>query len=208
MKRKVVCVALAALIAACICFAYYRYHTGRTETWAAGFDGALPSSVSVDEFFVHTEAGPEPPAAITETSEVTVYITGAVINPGVYTLEDGSRVGDLLREAGGGSETADLDAVNLAAILKDSQHIKIPRIGEEPEEPPDYEEPGETGMVNINTAPLAELKTLPGIGDVIAGNIIEYREQKGLFKTKEEIKNVQRIGDKTYENLEEYITVE
>ena len=140
-------------------------------------------------------------------AEVTVHIAGAVNKPGVYRLDNGSRVQDALDMAGGPTDEADLNRVNLAAFLKDAQQVLIPAEGA----------PLETGYasgaaadsrVNINTAGLRELTALPGIGEVIAGNIVAYREKNGPFAQAADIKNVPRIGDRTFENIRELIVVD
>jgi len=139
---------------------------------------------------------------------IKVYITGAVISPGVYELPAGSRIEDVLNAAGGGSGEADLEQVNLAKTLRDEDMIKIPRIGEAVDKTEAGVQNDNEALLNINTADIAKLKTLPGIGDVTAGNIISYREENGGFNSIEEIKMVNRIGDKTFEGIKDFITVE
>ena len=139
---------------------------------------------------------------------IKVYITGAVISPGVYELPAGSRIEDVLNAAGGGSGEADLEQVNLAKTLRDEDMIKIPRIGEAVDKTEAGVQNDNEALLNINTADIAKLKMLPGIGDVTAGNIISYREENGGFNSIEEIKMVNRIGDKTFEGIKDFITVE
>ncbi len=149
------------------------------------------------------------------TNTIEVYICGKVKNPGVYEIGDGARIIDLLELAGGPDENACLEIINLARVLIDGQRIYIPSeeeiaggnslfytdnysIG--------YNSP-ESIVVNINTANLRELESLPGIGPVIASNIIEYRNKNGLFKKKEELKNVTGIGEKKYEEISKFISI-
>ena len=148
-----------------------------------------------------------------------VHISGEVQNPGVYELEEGSRVVDLLELAGGSTEYADLNRINLAAFLNDAQQIIIPREG-------DYtviqvqnidssnNNNSATGsgdvnssLVNINTASAHELMSLPGIGTVLSQNIINHRETHGNFNSIQEIQRVNRIGHATFENIRSLITV-
>ncbi|WP_422444621.1 helix-hairpin-helix domain-containing protein [Thermoanaerobacterium sp. DL9XJH110] len=170
------------------------------------------------------EEGPAVPVSVPvaqeEPKKIMVYVTGAVKNPGVYTLEEGKRVKDAIEAAGGNLPEADLLRLNLAQKLRDEDKLYVPRVGEFPE---GQEEPGggNTGMagatvgissfsdnkININTADLVELDTLPGIGPTTAQKIIDYRNQNGPFKSIEEIKNVSGIGDKKFEEIKDKIKV-
>lgn len=137
-----------------------------------------------------------PPAA----RELKVYISGAVASPGVYSLREGDRLEDALRAAGGPLEDADISRVNLALRVKDQDHFHIPRVGE-------ALAPSTGGKIDINTAPVELLETLPGIGRVKAQAIVRYREEKGPFRSVEELLNVEGIGPVTYERLRELVTV-
>lgn len=155
---------------------------------------------------------------IKEEILMAVYICGAVNNPDVYTLKEGSRIKDVIDMAGGALEDADLNYLNLAEKVIDTQKIYVPKIGEEidksllkvenREEQVSTINTSSSGLININTASARELQTLSGIGSVIAQNIIEYRQSNGSFRTIEEIKNVSRIGDKTFEKIRNNITVQ
>jgi len=147
-------------------------------------------------------------AAASEDKRIKVYIAGAVVNPGVYELDEGSRVEDALNMAGGATSEADMLRVNLALRLKDEQQIIVPKVGETVDNLP-LEGQNEEGdsLININTADQAELMKLPGVGEVTAGNIIAYRTEHGVFKSIDDIKNVTRIGEKTFERLKDLITV-
>lgn len=135
--------------------------------------------------------------------KIIVYITGAVNNPGVVTLSKDARMVEALDAVGGLTDTADADAINLARKLKDEEKIHIPGEGEVS----NTNINSESGLININTASLEELKSLPGVGDVIAQGIIDYREKNGNFIQLEELKNVTRIGDKVFEGVSQLITV-
>ncbi|MDR2649589.1 MAG: helix-hairpin-helix domain-containing protein [Clostridiales bacterium] len=147
--------------------------------------------------------------AAPSVKRIKVYIAGAVVNPGVYELDEGSRVEDALNLAGGPAEEADMLRVNLAARLKDEQQIIVPKEGETVDKllEEGQNKDGETRM-NINTADESELMELPGVGQVTAKNIISYRMEHGDFKSIEDIKNVVRIGEKTFERLKDLIIVD
>ena len=144
-------------------------------------------------------------AAYEIPSAVTVHVAGEVKRPGVYQLAGGSRAQDALELAGGPTAEADLNRVNLAAVLTDAQQLTIPKQRADNETGDWYAEADK--KININTANAKELTALPGIGDVIAGNIVAYREKNGNFNQISDIKNVTRIGDRTFEQIEDMITV-
>ncbi len=155
-----------------------------------------------------------------EEPEVVVFVCGAVKNPGVYTFPKDTRIDEAIKEAGGFLENADRTYVNLAAKLTDGTKLVIPTL----EEASDKEKvsgiesfdkevvsAGDSGqyskLVNINTASAEELKTLPGIGDGIAGRIVKYRDENGSFKTKEDIMKVSGIKEKLFSKISDHITV-
>lgn len=168
--------------------------------------------LSGDDAFVkrssaqHSSDGDKP-----SNGRIKVYIVGAVRHPGVIEVEEGSRLIDVIELAGGATEEADLERVNLALKVQDEGMYKIPKIGEELPGQGIAVLEGTAGhgqqKVNINTADEATLDTLPGIGPSKARRIIEYREQNGPFKSIEELKNVSGIGEKTFEQLKDLITV-
>lgn len=154
-----------------------------------------------------------------ETIEkIKIHIIGEVNNPGIYELEIGARIEDAIIAAGGESNDADLNKVNLAYELEDGQKIDIPSIFDE-ENAYIYsdagtnvliQQEGETSMsgkINVNKASLEELQQIRGIGPALAEKIIAYREETGKFQTVEDLKNVSGIGDKKYETIKEYIEV-
>ncbi len=147
-----------------------------------------------------------------EPREIKVYITGEVKNPGVYSAEEDDRICDIVDKAGGFTDKADIESVNMAAHIKDEMHVIIENIDERIDKSENTIQNNkkdylEDGLIDINTANAEELKTLNGIGDVLADNIIEYRENNGPFKTIDDIKNVSRIGDKLFEKIKKYIKV-
>ena len=147
---------------------------------------------------------------------IYVYVCGAVKNEGVYELKADSRVTDALDMAGGYSDDAFRGYVNLAEKLSDGQRIYIPTEKEVEKDKivistglgaDGSEDPGEDGPVNINRADKDLLKTLSGIGDSKAEDIIAYRESSGGFGSIEDIKNVSGIGDATFNRIKDRITV-
>lgn len=146
---------------------------------------------------------------------IKVYICGYVSSPGVYELKDGSRIIDVLNLAGGPTDEACLEAVNLASIVMDGQKIYIPSLDEVKKGGGVslWDSSGSEGLVNsnrtinINYATRQELESLPGIGSILAQNIIDYRDKHGFFKSKEELKNVKGIGEKKYREIENLISI-
>ena len=132
---------------------------------------------------------------------IFVDIDGAVKNPGVYQLEDGDRVNDAIIMAGGLTEHAYTKNLNKARKISDGEKIYIPAEGEI------ESSSNSSGLININTASIGELMSLPGIGEVYAQRIIDYRSSK-LFGSVEEIKNIEGIGEKTFEKIKELITID
>lgn len=143
-----------------------------------------------------------------QAQTIFVDIGGAVMDPGVYEVSENTRLFQVIDMAGGLSEDADTDNVNRASFVTDGQKIIIPVKGSENTAGimPDTATASDNGLININTASAEELKTLSGIGDAIAGRIIEYRSSKA-FKSKEDIMSVDGIGSKIYEKIKDRITV-
>lgn len=147
---------------------------------------------------------------------ITIFISGEVKNPGVVTIDSDKRLSDAIENLGGTTENADLNKINLAMKLEDEQHYIIPKIGEDIEYNTGQNiENNEVGdniekskLVNINLATIQELDTLPGVGEATANKIVNYREENGRFKSIDEIKNVNGIGEKKYEELKSMISIE
>ncbi|WP_394011524.1 helix-hairpin-helix domain-containing protein [Anaerococcus cruorum] len=151
---------------------------------------------------------------VDDNDQIKVHISGQINREGVYEVEDGDRLDDLIKQAGGLSPDADNKSLNLAMKLEDQMKIYIPSENEIL----DQENVGanqivskpdsvsENGKININTASKEELMTLPNVGEKRAQAIIDYRDSK-KFETIEEIKNVTGIGEKFYQAMIELITV-
>lgn len=151
--------------------------------------------------------------------EIIVDIEGEVIKPGVYKLNSGDRINEVLAMAGGLNAKADRDWIeknlNKSELLKDGMKIFIPKIGEVLGKSQDIKNNFQTitnnqnsnKIININMADVAELDKLSGIGPAIAARIIDYREKNGGFKNIGEIKLVSGIGDKLFEKIKNEIGI-
>lgn len=162
--------------------------------------------------------GPPDEEATAEAKDaIVVDVAGAVASPGVVELKDGARVADALGAAGGLAEDADLTSVNRAARLTDGQRVYVPRVGEQVAPVEGDGSAGAAGegtqstatgqAVNINTAGLAELDALPGVGPATAQAIIDDREANGPFTALEDLMRVSGIGEKKFEKLKSSICV-
>ena len=199
------------------------------ESWSLSVKGAVIGGVllllvGVGSLFPKKEEAVEELAvvettALAEKKEVSttqeavifVDIKGAVKNPGVYQMKSGDRVKDALDAAGGLTDEADSQKVNLAQRVEDQMVIVVPKVGEEATEIPAgamSKEASKEGKVNINTATVEELKTLKGVGEKKAEAIIEYRKKNGSFKTKEDLMKVRGIGKKLFESFQERIVTQ
>ena len=135
---------------------------------------------------------------------VVVYVVGEVNEPGIFEVEDGTRVYEVLEMAGGVTEDADTSRMNLAKIVVDEEKINVPKkviITVESE----TAEVG--GLVNINTANADKLSTLSGIGKSTANKIIQYRNENGYFDTIEDLMKVSGIGENKFNAIKEDITI-
>ena len=145
--------------------------------------------------------------AFSEEKLLYVYVCGAVQNPGVVEVPEGSRAEEALQLAGGMTPLADPFYVNLAETVTDGQKLYFPT-AEEAESLENAVKAAEAGLVNINTADVTELCTLPGIGASRAADIVRYREQNGAFQAKEDIMKVSGIKQNAYDKLCDKITVQ
>lgn len=132
----------------------------------------------------------------TTSAELHVHAAGAVAQPGVVTVRGGSRVTDVVAAAGGPAADADLDQINLAALVTDGERVYIPHKGETVLAASARESAGvaSDGMVNLNDADEIALETLPGVGPATAKAIIDYRTQHGKFRSVDDLLNVRGIG--------------
>jgi competence protein ComEA len=188
--RNAVIIGLAALLAGAIVFLAVERR-----------DGTRPLEINIAQL-TPTPGGP-----------IEVYITGAVARPGVYEMQDGDRVIDVLLEAGGAAPDANLEALNLAVRLRDEDQVTVPRIGQVA---PAASSGGSasdvaaaaTVPVNINTASARELDdALPGIGEVYSQRIVDSRTRDGPFTSPDDLLLRALIPRATFERIRELVTV-
>ena len=177
---------------------------------------SLPATVRVDAAIPPAQLATSPSASPSPSpGMVVVYVSGWVRDPGVYRFDEGDRIIDAIERAGGPKKGADLNALNLAALLTDAQQILVVKKGEAP---PPVPSSGSTtgggtgagataGPINLNTATLDQLETLPGIGPALGQRIIDHREQHGPFQSVEDLLEVSGIGEKRLADLQDQVTV-
>lgn len=143
-----------------------------------------------------------------EEGYIYTHITGEIKKPGVYKMKAGTRMDDLVKEAGGLTEDADIDLINLSEKLVDEERIIVPAKGasNNTDETSHAASAVQTKKININTADLNELTSIPSVGEKTAQKIIDYREKK-KFKKIEDIMNIEGIGENKFKNMKDYISV-
>jgi len=214
--KKVAAVGLACVAVLVLVFgAYPRSGDGGpgTEVVTAGMSGdAAPGDGSG-----RPTAGSK--AAADETSgapqALLAHVAGAVRHPGLVRLPPGARVADAIRAAGGAAPGADVSALNLAALVADADKILVPERGEAQAPPAAGESvsagPASAGAarapVDLNAAGAPELDALPGIGPVLAQRIVDYRTSKGRFASVDDLRQVEGIGPKKFEQLKPLLVV-
>ena len=173
---------------------------GAGETPAVALDGARP---------------PKRSAKPATAGRIWVHVAGAVRKPGLYRVAHDARAGTAVDAAGGLGRRADLRAINLAATVRDGQQIVVPARGERPvaaaagpvgtasgEQPSGSVAPGAPGAkVNLSTATVEQLDGLDGIGPTLAQRILQWRDAHGGFKSVEQLREVEGIGEKRFESL-------
>ncbi|MBS6506639.1 MAG: helix-hairpin-helix domain-containing protein [Paraclostridium bifermentans] len=154
------------------------------------------------------------------TKKISIYISGAVNSPGVVELKSNDRLMEGVKLCDGLTDEADTNRINLAMKVKDEGHYIIPKEGEEIELNDSNENvennnndgnnntEGDNKKININGASKEELDSLPGVGEVTAQKILDYREENKEFKSIDEIKNVKGIGENKFNDLKDYICIQ
>lgn len=184
---------------------------------------AVPSSGGIDDEALPRAAGPSPPSGSGSGSDSgsgsgdpggtaprsLVYVTGAVVAPGVYRMPPDARVADALHAAGGAAPDAELSLLNLAAVVADGERVYVPRKGESA--PPDVLGSvgalARAGPLNLNTATAEQLEDLPGIGPSTAQAIVAWRRQHGRFRRVDDLINVRGIGPAKLDALRDQVRV-
>ena len=145
-----------------------------------------------------------------ENSKVTVFVSGEVLYQRVVELEKGKRLIDAVEICGGLTEKADLNAVNLALVLEEEGHYIIPAIGDTNVVNATNlnQMNSSSNLVNINSADIELLKTLPGVGDVLGQRILDKREELGKFTSIDQLNDVSGIGDKKFSDIKDKVTID
>ena len=147
---------------------------------------------------------PGPPSTV-DASEIKVYVTGAVVMPGVYSLREGARLHELVEAASGVRADADLDAINLAARIRDEDHWRIPVRGEKAAADSIASQAASPGRIDLNSATAEQLRSLPNIGEVRAQAIVSFREARGPFAAVDDLLLVSGIGPETLAGLRDLV---
>ena len=204
-------VRFAALLLAAAIAGFWWYQIGRDQSAAA-----LPP--------LPRSSAAAPKSTTTTQPPLLVHVAGAVVRPGLVRLATGARVADAIEAAGGGLPEADFDRLNLAAKVADGQRVAVPKIGAPAiagsftggsgssdgsgSSGGDGLDPGgAAGPVNLNTATLAQLDVLPGIGPSLAGAIMRERDRRGGFTSVEQLRDVRGIGEVRFADLKPLVTV-
>lgn len=190
---------LAILILLIICVYYYFSNSSKNKEMIIGESSPAEMFEQNEEKSTVVNAD--------EKINIMVDVKGAVMEPGIYHAEQGERVNDLIIKAGGFTNEADRNQVNLSERIEDEMVIFVPVIREMEENIQNEIGKQKSTLINLNKATESELQTLPGIGPSKSLAIIEYREANGGFKTIEDLKKISGIGEKTYEKLEALISV-
>ncbi|CBH21481.1 putative competence protein precursor [Acetoanaerobium sticklandii] len=145
-----------------------------------------------------------------ENSNVTVFVSGEVLNQRVVEIEKGKRLIDAVEICGGLTEKADLNAVNLALVLEEEGHYIIPAIGDTNvlNVTNLNQMNSSSNLVNINSADIELLKTLPGVGDVLGQRILDKRDELGKFTSINQLNDVSGIGDKKFSDIKDKVTID
>lgn len=157
-----------------------------------------------------------------DINKIVIYVTGAVNKEGIYEVDENSRIADAIEIAGGLTENANIKNINLAYTIEDGMKIHIPTINEnqnleqddtencitrEDSSSADLNKNSSAKKININTATQSELEKIPGVGSATAIKIMEYRKENGKFKSIEDIKNVNGIGESKFLKMQQYIEI-
>lgn len=201
-------VRVGALLFAAAVAGYFWYQVGQDQSSAA-LPGAPTSFESSNRRTIRTTTTTKPP--------VLVHVAGAVLHPGLVRVPTGARVADAIAAAGGGVADADLDRLNLAAKVIDGQRIPVAKIGAPGVVSPgdgtttpsgdSAADPAAAGPIDLNTATVAALDTLPGIGPSLAAAILRERDRRGGFTSVDQLRDVRGIGDKRFADLKPLVSV-
>lgn len=202
-------VALAVLVAVVGLFAVQHFWAGRTQPVRAPetVRAAAPRAVEPPGGGA-SPAASGPGAVVNGAAKVVVDVGGKVRRPGLRRLPAGARVADALRAAGGVRPGADMEGLNRARLLVDGEQIVVGEPATAAVAAPPGGAAGASapaGPVGLNTATLEQLDTLPGVGPVLAQHIVDYRTEHGGFRSVDELREVNGIGDRRFEDLQNLV---
>lgn len=197
------------IIGLLVCICGYTYSMGVFKS--DGSDEIIEYNAS-ETYTTELSETEEITTVVKETEDIYVQVCGAVNTPGVYKVQNKTRVYQVIELAGGLCDDADAGGINQAVTVSDGEQIYVPVIGENPisnsnDNGKVSDNTSEEGRININTASKQELLSLPGIGEAKADSIIAYRENNGLFTTIEDIMNVSGIKEAAFNKIKELIFV-
>ena len=208
--RKIITPIAAIAVLSVILF----FPRGQADSQLTVASGSSPF-FEVEEEVAKTEEEPYSAVIPTAPAPIVVDVQGAVLHPGVYSLKEGDRLIDAIHAAGGYLADANSRMLNHAMKLTDEFYVYVPLEGEEVSQPGFttsitgiMEKQTTDGKVNINLAELQELMTIPGIGPSKAAAIIQYRDENGSFTSTDALMDVSGIGQKTFEKLASFVTVD
>jgi competence protein ComEA len=173
---------------------------------AAWFLLREPTGPPPEESMARADLGPAT-TATTAPAVLVVHAAGAVLRPGVYRVEPGSRVTDVIDAAGGASPDADVHRLNLAAPVADGSQVYVPRVGEAVPASTASGPAAPAGPLDLNTATLEQLDELPGVGPATAKAILAERDRRGRFRSVEDLLDVRGIGPAKLDALRDLVTV-
>ncbi|MGX1513813.1 helix-hairpin-helix domain-containing protein [Streptomyces collinus] len=210
--------ALTVLLVVAAVFAVQHFWSGRTQSVAApevvreaAAYGAGKPGPTAAERAPTGEPGSKAPPTATAGPEIVVDVGGKVRKPGIHSLPAGSRVADALRAAGGVRPGTKTDGLNRARFLVDGEQVIVgapapaPRPGAGPAPSGPTGAAGPATPVSLNTATTDQLDTLPGVGPVLAQHIIDYRTQHGGFRSVDELREVNGIGERRFADLRDLV---
>lgn len=147
---------------------------------------------------------------VVKAATIYVHIVGEIVAPGIYELDSGARIVDVIFAAGGFSEKADQASVNLAREVTDGEQVVVFRVGQAPSSTMggvgSTSSSGES-LISLNRGSQAELEQLPGVGPALAARMIDWRTANGGFKKKEDLLNISGIGDKLFAGIKDEVTL-
>lgn len=205
MKENIKIIILALVVLAIILYNF--------ATKLDIFDKSEDFSIENTNLVVSESSNTKKEVPLEEKAKIKIYITGEVVSPGVYELEENSRVEDAIHAAGGLTEKAVLTNVNLAYVLEDADKIYIPNSNDDEDtgiissEISSSTPSNKNQKININKANAQDLESVPGIGPSTAEKIVTYRNENGKFSSIDDLKNVTGIGEKKFESIKDYISI-